>query len=879
MSLSPGTLLAPYEIVSTLGAGGMGEVYRARDPRLDRFVAIKLVATHSSGAAAQQRIRLEARAISQLQHPNICSLYDIGVYQDETFLVMELLEGETLDHRLLRGAVPFSQVLGIAIEIASALDYAHSKGIIHRDIKPSNIFLTPQAGAKLMDFGLMKQAFDVDASPDKVTIADSRLTSPGIALGTVAYMSPEQARAEDVDNRSDLFSFGAVLYEAATGRPAFPGSTSAVIFDAILNRAPAPPVALKPELPQSFADIVNKLLDKERDLRYQSAAELRTDLKRLRRELEGYSSGRIDASTAQPASSSRVRGNWTYLAAVAGLILLSVMWWLRHSREKSFSQSGNVEIVALTSTGNAVRGAASPDGRYIAYVNLDSGKRDLRLLQVATGRDVVIIPASAERFETLLFSPDGNFIYFTRQPDAGNQSRTCLFQRIATLGGPPTTISERAKCGPIAVSPNGEQVAYVTFVSPNAPNEQLVVSNSDNSNHKIMAEPVFFGYLAWSPHADTLAASVYEGNKITLATVSLADGSIRPVNQELWVRLGQPAWSGDSKIIFIPGLLRNSLFSPVWAIDADTGQKQAITTGERAYGDSLAATANGNLVTESYYRVSAVWVTDPAGNDARKIGASTGEGSNGVAWVGDKIVASDGKTIVVRDTNGNDPGTFTITAWYLNKCGSSGAVYSTPDDKLNVYIALLDPVRGTAQRLTNGPNDMYPSCSPDGSTLVFEHCTLDGKCFGAMKHVGSAELLPLTPERLTPWSASFSPDGQNLASIAPDPATKHMVLSLTPSRSLTASALQTARTVKLPMSGDQLGDWSWAADSKSLLYAPPGQNDVQNIWTIPLNGRPPRQLTHFDFDDILSWDTAADGRLALARGKEMNDVVMIRNVK
>jgi len=298
MRLNVGEKLGPYEIVSPLGAGGMGEVYRAQDSRLRRDVAIKLVSGRSPDSNSQQRLEVEALAISQLQHPNICTLYDIGAHHDETFLVMELLVGETLDQKLLRGAMPLSDLLTIAIDLAGALEYAHSIGIIHRDIKPANIFVTAEGLPKLMDFGLIKR---IESSSDAVTLSHGRLTSPGAIPGTVSYMSPEQARGEEVDKRSDLFSFGAVLYEASAGRTPFPGATTAIVFDAILNRTPVPLVALKPGVPPAFSDVVNKLLDKEKDLRYQSASELRTDLERQQRELSGGSS-RSGSIPSSPAS-------------------------------------------------------------------------------------------------------------------------------------------------------------------------------------------------------------------------------------------------------------------------------------------------------------------------------------------------------------------------------------------------------------------------------------------------------------------------------------------------------------------------------------------------------------------------------------------------
>jgi serine/threonine protein kinase len=303
--LPAGTRLGPYLVQALLGSGGMGEVYRARDTRLDRTVAIKVLPIAlSADSARRQRFEREARAISALQHPNICTLYDIGQQDSTEYLVMEFLEGETLAARLRKGSLPFELVLRYAIEITDALDAAHRRGIVHRDLKPANIFLTAHGESKILDFGLAKLE-DTQTDSDKATLTAAStevLTTPGTAMGTIAYMSPEQARAEELDHRTDIFSFGAVLYEMATGKMAFSGKASALVFKAILDRTPGNPSAIVSSVPPQFDQIVEKALEKNRDLRYQSAADLRADLQRLRRNSE---SGRIVASSV-PRRASRL---------------------------------------------------------------------------------------------------------------------------------------------------------------------------------------------------------------------------------------------------------------------------------------------------------------------------------------------------------------------------------------------------------------------------------------------------------------------------------------------------------------------------------------------------------------------------------------------
>jgi serine/threonine protein kinase/dipeptidyl aminopeptidase/acylaminoacyl peptidase len=912
--LTSGQTFSHYEIERMIGKGGMGEVYLAADKLLNRKIALKLLpADYTRDQQRLQRFQQEAQAASALNHPNILTIHELREVDGRQFIATEFVDGETLRQRLKRAPLTLAETLEIAIQIASALSAAHQAGIVHRDLKPENVMLRADGYVKVLDFGLAKLTEQYEPAPAVRHTVNPDLSS-GLLLGTVKYMSPEQARGLSVDARSDIFSFGAVLYEMISGRAPFSQETNKDLIAAIMTEKPAPLAGV----PSELQSVISQALNKEKEERYQTADELLIDLRKLKETLDletrlyrtdlPINQTALAADSAQPTA--RVSSPETIstatsieyliseikqhksIAAVASVLLISILgmgYFVYRSSGRRTGRPESMTATRLTIGGVVGNAAISRDEQYIAYSSGAGGLQSLWIRQLKTNSSRQIVPPSKAEYGTITFSPDGNSLFYFGNCNE-NEEGLC---QVSVLGGTPRKVIDGISGSPVTFAPDEARLAFVR--GNDAGETALVIANIDGSNQRTLAvrqPPSSFASASWSPDGQRIVCTELskENNVLHwhLFAIETENGVEREGRESIiatktFRAISQIAWLSDGSGWLIIAAEEDS-GDQIWEIAYPTGEARRISNDVGGYsGLSLSADSNV-LVTTHHQVVANIW-NQPAAEaaQARQItsGSSTRDGWSGLAWT------PDGRIVYSSHASGQPD------IWIMNADGSNpqqlttdmGSVYNglavSPDGRYIVFVSRrggstnlwrIDIEGQNPKQLTNGPGEFNPIFSPDGQWVRYMAAG-SGKQTPMKVNIDGGE--PVPSGDAFPWVLGMSPDGKLKAFVlSNDQGDTTKRIAIAP-----YAGGEPISVINLPPLAQLSNGMRWTPDGKALTYIM-NPNDVSNIWKQPIDGGRAQQLTDFKADRIMRFAWSADGKqLAFVRTPSTNELVMMKNFR
>jgi Tol biopolymer transport system component len=887
LPLLPGSRLGAYEIVAPLGAGGMGEVFRARDARLGREVALKLLPpAFADDPDRLARFEREARVLAALSHPGIAHLYGLEEADAQPFLVLELAEGEDLSARIGRGRLPVDEAVAVARQVAEALEAAHEKGIVHRDLKPANVKVGADGQVKVLDFGLAKawtgEAAGVvsgsGALSQSPTLAHGG-TEAGLLLGTAAYMSPEQARGKPVDKRADVWAWGAVLFEMLTGRRLFEGETITDVLAAVV-RQDIDWEALPAETPPRVRRLLHRCLERDPKLRLRDIGEARIAL---------LAPEETTPAATAPAGLSRRAAAGLVAGAAGGAFALGYGLGRRMAAAGGGAADASVarlSVSRITSSGNVTEAAISPDGRFVAYVESEQGQQTLWLRQVATGQTIRLIPERPVYFWGHTFTRDGNsIVYGLKSPEDIDGA----FYSISTLGGSPRRLVSGVDSAP-AFSPDGARMAWTRARHPTPGESALLVANADGTGPRVVARvaeperlaPVFFNAPDWSPDGHRIACSVVRvaggplerGGKVI--AVSVDGGAVETLAEPGWRFAAQVAWLPDGRGLLVVAAAEGEPNPGVWLVPLPRGAPRRVTVDVLEYR-IVSLTADGSsFLTVASDALATVWLQARDGvGRPRRLTSSKVDGLYGLDFTPDgRIVytsldAGQGGLWVTSPQTG-DRSPLPIAEGGLRSpvVTRSGRIFYLSRGRSRAEIRQVVPDGSASRVVASGVTDDGFAVSPDERVVVFS-AIRDGET--RLLRVDASGGEPVTLTDYPAFTPAFSPDGTRLAFYYIDRATKRFRIGIMKEA---GGALERSLEAEPPASGSRI------LFRDEGLYLNTMPRDRANVWLVPLDGRPPRRLTDFQDFILYGFAVSPDGKsLAYSRGPRTRDALLVRGFR